>query len=160
MYDITDKDAIEKSNLYKNISFYIKDNDAVSFLIILWNIIQFFDDVYDNDIEFNVIKDRVLVQLFDVLVALNDNQFFVQHRSVLLPSISIMIFKWHAANESEESLNHNEQSYMWRAGYYDIVLLVNLLCNGATHTKECSKKILSIYGETFVNYIKEFDKHA
>lgn len=160
MHDTIDKELIEQSNLYSNISLYIKNRDAVNFLIVLWNVIQFFDDIYDNDIEHHVIKDRVFGRLFDVLITLNDNQFFVQNRSLLLPSMSVMIFKWHAANKSEELLSHNEQSYMWRAGYYDIVLLVNLLCNGESHTQEHSKSILSIYGESFVEYLKEFNKDA
>lgn len=155
-----EKSKSEELNLYSNISFFIKNVDAVGFLIVLWRVIQFFDDVYDCDVDQKHIKDNVAKALFDAIIALNDNKFFIENRAVLLPSMSVMILKWTASNVSEENQNVSAQSYMWRAGYYDVVLLVNLLCNGIANTEVNANKILSIYGESFDDYLKEFNKDA
>ena len=66
--------------------------------------------------------------------------------------MAVQLLKWQASDKAERDGRADAKSFMWRAGYYDLVLFVNLLCNGPS----APIAPLSLYGETLADYLKEF----
>lgn len=127
--------------------------DASLFLLDLYEAIQFFDDIQDHDTISNV-----SVMANKILVELPMNPFYRQNINLIYPLINIQILKWSAANQKEESGKADEKSYVWRAGYYDIVLLVYEIVFGIQKALKNSALILDIYGETYQEYKEEFKR--
>ncbi len=127
---------------------------AVQWLVMLFDAIQVFDDVYDGD---PVTQDDASKCLWHTLVAMPQNPFFAANSAALLPAVATAIMKWHAANKAENEFRHDAQSYMWRAGYYDVVLLCVTLCNGPEYAQKHAEDILRIYGENLPDYLGEFN---
>ena len=123
--------------------------DAVDWLASIWRAIQFFDDVADGDAVTRADLDAVL---WDVLIGMNANPFFIARRVELLPVVALQIQKWQASDAAERAGRASAKSFMWRAGYYDLVLFVYMLCNGNSFPEAP----LSIYGESLDAYLKEF----
>ena len=119
------------------------------YLCELYNSFQVFDDAYDRD-EAN--KKDVERAVWWSFVGQAANDFYSQKSAELTPVVAVQILKWRAANEAEEAGRADAQSYMHRAGFYDIVMLVCHLCGvEASHDT-----VLRLYGETFEDYKKEF----
>lgn len=121
--------------------------DARQWLLDLWNVIQVIDDAYDGDAAYRGDVFRAAMAIFWDMPL---NPFYQRFQSALQPLLLVNVLKWQAANEVEDLGAADEQSYMWRAGYYDLVLLACHLC-GLTHTKEA----LALYGETFAEYLED-----
>lgn len=127
--------------------------DAVAWLMMLFDAVQVFDDVQDGD----PVSDQALSAcVWNTLVAMPQNAFFAANASHLLPAVGTAIMKWHAANTLEASGDQCAKSFVWRAGYYDIVLLCVILCRGPEFAQANAASILNLYGETLEDYIKEF----
>jgi len=67
-----------------------------------------------------------------------------------------MILKWQASDTAERDGQANAKSYMWRAGYYDLVLMAVSLVHGAGFATLHGHHVMALYGETFEDYMKEF----
>ena len=126
---------------------------ATSWLMGMWDAIQFFDDVADDD---NMPRSELDRTLNQVLVAMPSNPFFTAHSSVLLPVVAVQLLKWQASDEVERRGNADARSYMWRAGYYDLVLLVVQICHGYDVAVKMAATVMSLYGEKIEDYKKEF----
>lgn len=129
---------------------------AVAWLIGMWDAIQFLDDVVDGDVIDRAAQDRAINQL---LVALPSNPFFMVNASILLPVVSVQLLKWQASDMAERSGVADAKSYMWRAGYYDLVLMVVQICHGYDAALLAAPSVMTLYGETLAGYLKEFN-HA
>ena len=92
---------------------------ASAWLLDVWDALQGLDDWYDND---EVSKQEKQNVIYKVLVLLPASPFYQQFQSSLAPVMSNLVLKWCAANEMEETGEANEVSYVWRAGYYDLIL--------------------------------------
>ena len=126
---------------------------AVDWLLMLWNAIQVFDDVADGD----AVKPADLnAAIWQTLVAMPANPFFMQHSATMLPVLAAAILKWHGANEAERAQDHDAKSFVWRAGYYDVVLMVVQCCKGNEFATENAARVMRLYGEDFDQYMKEF----
>ena len=125
--------------------------DAIQWLKELWNVIQVLDDVADGD---PIERKDSDAATWSCLAGMPSNPFYVQHQGWLLPAMSQMVLKWMASNVAEESGRADEKSYMWRAGYYDVVMTVTSLVHGPS--SEMAFKALSLYGETAQDYMDEF----
>lgn len=127
---------------------------AIEFLNIIWRSIQFLDDKYD------LMPPKTGTDLFlkDVFFSLQHNQFYLENFKVLNSAFYMVVAKWDAANVAEKYGIHNALSFVWRAGYYDLVLLVYYLCKGYDHGIHAAYRILSMYGESFEDYMKELKK--
>lgn len=125
--------------------------DAIEWLLGLWNLIQVFDDMADGDPVDREDLDRAI---WDSLVGGPSNSFYQAHQSWLVPAVAQATLKWMASDIAERSGCADERSYMWRAGYYDVVCL----CVGLVHgpSSERAYAALSLYGEAAAEYIKEF----
>lgn len=123
---------------------------ALSLVLDLWALIQVFDDIEDGH---TPKKDEADRSLYAALVGLPMNDFYIQHKSAIAPALLVAVEKWKAANQAEKSGAHDAKSFMWRAGFYDVLALICLLDG------KSAAPALSLYGETYQDYMKEFD-HA
>jgi hypothetical protein len=124
---------------------------AVDWLLDLWQVIQVFDDAHDGD----PVGD-VMPALWASLVSMPSNPFYVANAAALQGAVATAILKWHAANEAEDAGEADERSFVWRAAYYDVVLLVVLLCYGQTEALRLAPVVMLMYGEPFAAYREEF----
>lgn len=127
--------------------------DAVNWLCQLYEVIQVLDDFADGD---EVTRTDLDATIWNTLVGLPSNAFFMQHANSLLPALSLMVLKWQASDKVERDGKATAKSYMWRAGYYDLVLLSVTLCHGPAVAHAVAHLVMDLYGETYEDYMKEF----
>lgn len=125
--------------------------DAVDWLCEFWNFIQVMDDAADGD---KIDRGELDRAVWASLVKMPTNGFYQAHSAWLVPALAQVVLKWLASDLAERSGEADERSYMWRAGYYDVVCLVVALVHGPS--SEMSWKALGMYGETCAEYLKEF----
>lgn len=130
--------------------------EAVQWLVDVWECIQLFDDVADGDPVDRKDLDRVIWLTF---IGLHSNPFFEAKKAALMPVLATQILKWQASDWVERNNMADARSFGWRAGYYDLVLLCVHLCHGQDVATTCAAQVLSLYGESFDGYLKEFS-HA
>lgn len=126
---------------------------AITFLIDLFNSIQIFDDYADGD---EVTREDLNELIYATLFSIPSNPFYRDNNLSLLPVILTMIMKWQASDKAERNGEADEKSYVWRAGYYDVVLQVITICNGPKWTTQNADLVMMLYGEKYEDYIKEF----
>ena len=148
---MSDNVDILETNLIQGLSL---PADAVRWLLDLYHAIQIFDDFADGDV---VERKDLNALIWITLVGMQQNPFYTRNSFRLLPVISVNILKWQASDIVERSDKADAKSYMWRAGYYDIVLTVVEICHGPVFATQNSHIVLGLYGETYDNYMKEFD---
>jgi hypothetical protein len=124
---------------------------ATDWLLDLWRVIQVFDDIHDGDP-----AGDVMPALWAALVSMPGNPFYQAHAPALQAAVATAILKWHAANEAEDAGQADERSFVWRAAYYDVVLLATLLCHGQAEALRLAPTIMLMYGEPFAAYREEF----
>lgn len=118
---------------------------AKAWLLDLWNVIQVLDDAYDGD---KADRDAVSGAVKSIFLTMPLNDFYRQYSGVLQAVSWLQVMKWQAANDAEAAGVVNEKTYVWRAGYYDVVLMVCHLCGIEGAGQFC----MEIYGESFAEY--------
>jgi hypothetical protein len=126
---------------------------AVEWLLMVWDMIQLFDDVADSDPVERADLDRVIWFTF---VGLRQNSFDIAFSSHLLPVLSTMILKWQASDDAERHGYADEKSFVWRAGYYDLILLAVSLVHGQDVAIKNAHVVMGMYGESYQDYLEEF----
>lgn len=126
--------------------------DAIEWLIALWQVVQLFDDIVDGD---KIDRDNADMAIWNALVGLPSNPFYQAHMVVLLPLVSTAILKWKASDTVELAGEACATSFVWRAGYYDIVLATVQLVHGTQAAMEIGHVVLKLYGESLDEYMKE-----
>lgn len=118
---------------------------AKAWLMDLWNLIQVLDDACDGDKADPEAARRAVRAVF---LNMPLNEFYRQYPAILQPVLVLQMLKWEAANAVEAKGLADEKSYVWRAGFYDVVLMVCHLCgiDGAGHA------CMEMYGETYAEY--------
>jgi len=139
--------------LLKNFEALDLPRDATAWLLDLWALTQFLDDVVDGDV---VRPQAAHEAIWKTLVTFPANPFFIANVMALQPAVATLILKWEASHIAERSKMADERSYMWRAGYYDVVLLVVLLCQGYESAMAKAPTVMALYGEKFSDYRAEF----
>tara|TARA_R110000782_G_scaffold47595_3_gene104577 strand:+ start:3131 stop:3580 length:450 start_codon:yes stop_codon:yes gene_type:complete len=127
--------------------------EATEWLIDLYRSIQLFDDVADGDTIDRKELDHVL---WHMMVGQYSNAFFAQKSAALVPLLANAILKWQASDHVEREGDVDARSFMWRAGYYDIILSVIQLCHGHEVAKERAHIVMRMYGEKYEDYLEEF----
>ena len=142
-----------KDWLLKNFEALELPANATAWLLVLWDLTQFLDDVVDGDFARpQVAHDAV----WKALVTFPGNSFYQTHSTVLQAALATAVLKWEASHTAERTCKADERSFMWRAGYYDIVLLVVLLCQGYESAMAKAPSVMALYGEKFSDYRAEF----
>jgi hypothetical protein len=129
---------------------------AVDWLMMLYGAIQVFDDVADGDI---VKRQDLNATIWNTLVGMNRNIFWLENAQTLTPIVANMILKWQASDQAERAGRADARSFVWRAGFYDVVLMTVALCHGSNHATEVASDVMAIYGEKLEDYLMEFN-HA
>lgn len=126
--------------------------EAVNWLIMLFDTIQVFDDFADGD---KVDRKDLNKLIHNTLVFMPINPFFRMYADTLWPVISNNILKWQASDAAERADKASAMSFVWRAGFYDIILFVYSLCFGHEKATQMSDQIMGLYGEKFKGYMQE-----
>lgn len=126
---------------------------AIKWLLDLWDAIQAFDDVVDGDPVPREAMERVI---YSTLVGMPSNPFFQANAQLLLPVMSLAILKWKASDSAERSGKADPRSFVWRASYYDVVMAVVSVCHGPDVAMGAAQSVMSLYGESLDDYLKEF----
>jgi hypothetical protein len=127
--------------------------EAVRWLLDMWQAIQTFDDVVDSD---QVSPDDASRALWSSLCGLQMNAFHAANAGMLVPVVALQILKWHGANAFESRGRPDARSFVWRAGFYDLILWVIALALGPDSARDKAAQVMDMYGEDFAEYIKEF----
>lgn len=139
----------EKADLESGLHQLGLPQSAIDWLLDVYHVIQVLDDARDGDPIKAQDADEAVRAIFGRMPF---NQFFNQVSGAVGPILALQSLKWRTANEAEERGVADERSFMWRAGYYDLVASVCLMCN----MEESAKAALNFYGESFKDYRKEF----
>lgn len=126
---------------------------AVEWLLMLWNAIQVFDDVADGD---PVKREDLNATIWNTLVGMSQNTFWQSNANNLVPIVASMILKWQASDQAERAGQADARSFVWRAGYYDVVLMAVALCHGTQYATKAAQQVMALYGEKLEDYMKEF----
>jgi hypothetical protein len=119
---------------------------AIDWLLMLYGAIQVFDDVADGD---QVEREDLNAAIWNTLVGMNQNAFWIANSHSLAPIVATMILKWQASDQAERAGKADAKSFAWRAGYYDVVLMAMALCHGTQQATEKAQQVMELYGETF-----------
>ena len=115
--------------------------------------IQMLDDVADGDA---IPRSDLDVAIWASLVTMPANPFYIANFQALQAGVALQILKWQAAEDAERTGQADARSFIWRAGYYDLVLLVVLLTKGHASAMKHAKTVMHLYGEQLDAYLKEF----
>jgi hypothetical protein len=139
--------------LSKHLDTFAIRGEAHDWLMALWNAIQVFDDMADQDFPD---RENLITAVVDTLVFMPANPFFRSNMDTLLPLLAVAILKWRAADDAEIAKQPSEMSFVWRAGFYDIVLAVVQIVHGFEVAKDAAQHVMKLYGENYADYCKEF----
>jgi len=129
-------------------------DQAVAWLIDLWEVTQTFDDFRDGD---PVSNKECEYAIYQALVSMPCNPFYLRNATTLAPVVSQFVIKWTGANAVEDAKEVSETSFVWRSGYYDVVVCVATIEHGYKTAMELSPFILKLYGEKYEDYLEEFN---
>lgn len=131
-------------------------NDAAAWLIGVWDVFQGLDDWVDGTPTDRASQDRTV---WNACFGLAANPFFAQNSSYLLPLLANVVLKWQASDFVERNGEKDQlpKAYVWRAGYYDLVLQVLLIVHGVETAQKLAPVVMRMYGERYEDYVKEFD---
>ena len=135
------------------IKVFMLPTPAVEWLLMVFDAIQVFDDVADGD---PVERKDLNATIWNTLVGINQNQFFITNSHHLIPLLATMILKWQASDQAERAGQADAKSFGWRAGYYDLILMTVSLTHGAGFATKNAHLVMELYAEKFEDYIKEF----
>lgn len=139
--------------LRKHFESLMLPTEAAEWLLMVWQAIQTFDDVADDD---EVLRAELDATIWNVLVAMPQNPFFARHAGTLLPLLGTMVLKWQASDRVERDGQADARSFTWRAGYYELILVAVQLIHGASAAASVAHKVLGMYGESLDSYLAEF----
>ena len=140
-----------KENLQR---VFLLPDPVVEWLVMVYDAIQVFDDVADGD---TVERKDLNATIWNTLVGINQNQFFISNSHYLVPLLATMILKWQASDTAERAGQADAISFVWRAGYYDLILMAVSLTHGPGFATKNAHLVMKLYGEKFEDYVKEFD---
>jgi hypothetical protein len=126
---------------------------VVEWLIMVYDAIQVFDDVADGD---TVERKDLNATIWNTLVGMHQNQFFITNSHHLVPLLATAIMKWQASDHAERAGDADARSFVWRAGYYDLILMAISLTHGPGFATKNAHLVMDLYGEKFEDYMKEF----
>jgi hypothetical protein len=147
-----EKDIQNSKIIEQNLIPLLEDGAAVNFCVTLFQIAQYFDDIYD---EGKLEKNECLDLIFKSLFELPANLFYSAHQDKLQPLIVSMFLQWVSANEIEEQKGELEKSYMLRSNLYQIYHFCGLLLKGKDYAINNALTFQGLYGEKFNDYKEE-----
>lgn len=127
---------------------------AVEWLVMVYEAIQVFDDIADGD---TVERKDLNATIWNTLVGMHQNAFFLANSHYLIPLLATAIMKWQASDHAERNGQADARSFVWRAGYYDLILMAVSITHGPGFANNNAHLVMEFYGEKFEDYMKEFE---
>jgi hypothetical protein len=140
-----------KENLQK---VFLLPAPAVEWLVMVYDAIQVFDDIADGD---TVERKDLNATIWNTLVGMHQNAFFLANSHYLIPLLATAIMKWQASDHAERNGQADARSFVWRAGYYDLILMAVSITHGPGFATNNAHLVMEFYGEKFEDYMKEFE---
>ena len=128
--------------------------DAAEWLRLIHHTSQIFDDYADGH---HVERKDLNALIWNTLIEIPQNPFYIKNSTTLWPVLATVILKWQGSDTAEREGNVNAKSFVWRAGFYDLVLIACALCHGSDWATENAHLVMNMYGEKFEDYLKEFN---
>ncbi len=140
---------IERSDL---LEFFPDHPQAADLLILIWDVIQAWDDAYDNDpADHHDGYTKAVVRL-------------PCHPLYSACSVPFLLaqcyYDWMSANQFEEKMEALEKAYMLRAGYFRIIISIMHMLRGPEVTVIEAPTIWRMYIEDWNDYVKEMKDNA
>ena len=106
------------------------NQDAYNFLIVVTNVLHFWDDLIDKDKPLS--KDEIHSRMWDALVTLPRNKFYRTYFDELQPVLNCAIANWMAANQFEagEQKADLDIAFIIRSDYANLAIHSALLIGG------------------------------
>lgn len=140
----------KRQEMKEFIEHFVKNEEGVRVLLMIWDGIQAWDDAYDGDT-----NSKMVAAMRYAFVDLPSSPLYLPANIRL--QIQQMFLKWHVANVIEESglKDQLHKSYMLRAEFYQ--LIVNMVCffDGLEVALAKAPDIWVCYGEVYEDYEKE-----
>lgn len=134
---------------------WIQDDDAVRWVLDMFDAVEFFDDLVDGDNP--PAEGRIVRVLWEVLVDMPANPFFHRHTTTLIPVVHAAINAWLDANDLERSGDSHSLhlSYVLRGLIMLVIPTVIELARGRDAMRACSADVVAfVMSETFEAYCK------
>ncbi|MDP2346708.1 MAG: hypothetical protein Q8N34_03170 [Gammaproteobacteria bacterium] len=138
-------------------NFCAGNESAVAFMGIVSSISQVWDDLIDKD---KPVGDAAINNMmWQALIDLNDNSFFVTHAGQLLPVMKKAIIDWQASCVHEQAGDPKmlKVSYIKRSCVTDLAVFVAYLCGGLEHSVQWAVEIerAVFRDDNFNDYVRE-----
>ena len=121
--------------------------------MLIWRSTQFYDDIADGD---EVTREELDLAIWDHFITLPSHPFVQKNGQTIQPVLANLVLKWQASDKAERAGRADARSYMWRAGYYDVLMMVVCIEHGPMKANALSEHVMGLYGETYKDYKKEF----
>ena len=135
---------------------WVGDRAAVAWLLDFFDACELFDDLIDKDKPIS--DERVIRALWEVMVDMPGNPFFLRNAHRLIPIVSMGINAWLDANDMEgDGTEHDlHAAYVMRGAYGAITQTVIEIVRGREVMRACSLEIVRFFGaETFEEYAEK-----
>lgn len=131
------------------------DLDAANFLSEIFRVCFTWDDLIDKDVE---VSDEKIDQAFEgALLRLPNNPFYLRNYSFLHPLVMTSIANWHVSNELRKDEATSKVSWLLRASYNNLTVMVGLIRGGMPLAREVGRVAWSDFcteGESLETYLE------
>lgn len=135
---------------------FLGNRAAVEMMAIISRWTHLYDDLIDQD---KPVSPAFVHQvMWEVMVDLHNNPFFLQNMQAIVPIIATGILNWRGANDMEKtgSMEEFHISHVTRYSINDVALIVLALVGGPLHAAQHARAArLAFQRDTFAHYIQE-----
>lgn len=135
---------------------FLGNQDAINFMLTVSKWSHLYDDLIDRD---KFVEDEFVHEvMWDLMVGLPLNNFYIANAPALAPIFATGILNWRGANAMESS-GCKEELYIAHATRYsinDLALMVMTLLGGPSHAAKYARDArLSFQRDTIAHYLRE-----
>ena len=131
------------------------DENAVSFAVDLWTVMQVWDDLIDE--RDNVPSENIHEAFRRLIYTIPTNPFYAAHAHEIAPLLHNTMLQWMIANtfESDQKEGDLHKAWMLRAGVYQIFVYIAALAVDPVWASTVGPDIWRTYGETLEDFVEE-----
>lgn len=130
---------------------------AADFLTTVIGILHVWDDLIDGDHEMTA--QAINDAMWDALITLPRNSFYVKNFGDLNPVLAMAIQNWKIANDFENDNEQMEVAFVIRSAYVDLVTMTATLCGGRDFGYAIGKEARKLWhNEGFTGYLDNLGK--
>lgn len=76
----------------KHVEWFFGNKQALEFIAIIFEAIEFTDDLIDQDVEIS--QDRIIINMMNLMITLPNNDFFISNRAYFTPILVHTLSSW------------------------------------------------------------------